>query len=278
MQHEINLSLDEIKRIEFEILKKFVQICDDNSLRYSLAYGSLLGAIRHKGFIPWDDDIDVMMPRPDYLKFLDVCKSALTNTCMDVISIYTDAEYYSPLTKMYKTDTRVYQQYGQDENIITGVYIDIFVVDGLPSREAETFYNKAQALRRKWGLSSRKLFSSERTKNYLRLIIGSCIAIPFKLIGVDYYKRKYDSFCSQYSFDDSEYAAVVLYGEGLYREKMQRKLFDELIFVEFDGVQFKSIPNPDVYLKNMYGDYMRLPDEKDRVSKHPHIVTKVENY
>ena len=69
------LSLDEIKNIELNLVQQFHDICQEQGLRYSLAYGTLLGAVRHKGFIPWDDDVDIIMPRPDYMKFLDYCLS-----------------------------------------------------------------------------------------------------------------------------------------------------------------------------------------------------------
>ena len=131
-----SLTLKEIQKIEFEILKEFAQFCAKHNLKYYLAGGTLLGAIRHKGFIPWDDDIDVCMPRKDYMYFInnfDEWNRKLKVKCNYKSNI--DA----PFAKIVNLDTIIYSKYANN-NIDTNICIDIFPVDGLPENLNEVIY------------------------------------------------------------------------------------------------------------------------------------------
>ncbi len=269
------LTLNEIKEIELNILKYFVDICNRYNLNYSLAYGSLLGAVRHKGFIPWDDDIDVMMPRADFFKLLKIGQEL--NFEYPIISMYNKKDYFSPLAKMYDNQTILYQHYGQKENYLTGVYIDIFILDGLPTEKQDVYYKKAQDIRKKWGFACRKIFSRHQSRNIFTDIIGSIYSIIYKIKGIKYYRDLYDANSSKYDFYDSDEVAVILFGEGLKKEKIKKKDFLNPILLTFEGYKVKSIRNPEKYLTNMYGDYLKLPPENERISKHPNHVIKKTN-
>lgn len=272
---EIEVSLDDAKQIEFSLLLEFRRICKKYELNYSLAYGTLLGAIRHHGFIPWDDDIDVMMPRKDFMKFMQVSKYEFNGSPYNLISMYNCSSYFAPLPKMSNSTTKVYQNYGQIERIKTGIYIDIFIVDGLPLEYHEQYYKQASKIRYAWGMSCRKFFAKHQSRNLLFDIAGSLLSIPYKIKGINYYRNKYDEWCSQYDFYNSEYVAVLMFGEGLEKEKMQRNDFLDFSIVEFEGEKFRAVKNPDEYLTNMYGNYMQLPPVEERVGKHPNKMVRI---
>ena len=126
------LSLKEIQMIELKLLLEFDSICSQNSMRYSLGGGSLLGAIRHKGFIPWDDDIDVMMPRPDYERFLDYCRRE--DTSFRLITYESVSGYNGLSAKIWDPSTRIVDHV-LDLSFDTGVNIDVFPIDGLANSE-----------------------------------------------------------------------------------------------------------------------------------------------
>ena len=263
-----DLQLDEVKEIELSILKEFHRICCDNELRYSLAYGTLLGAIRHKGFIPWDDDIDVMMPRPDFLRIVSIFDSECKNSNYSLVSMYNNDQYFAPLAKIYDKRTRVFQKYGQIERVHFGVYIDVFIIDGLPECGEKEFYYQANRLREKWGFSCRKFFARHKSRNILLDIAGSVYSLPFRIRGYKYFRNKYDSFSRSYNYELSENVAVIEYGEGIEKEKMNRMEIEDYSVVVFEGYSFHAVSNPSAYLTKMYGDYLQLPPENERTSKH----------
>ena len=125
-----NINLEELKKIQFDILKKVAAFCEKNKIKYYLGYGTLLGAVRHKGYIPWDDDIDIIMPRPDYLRFIEIFNKSTPSPELKVLSHYIDKNHPYPFIKLINTKTK--QVSHSSIKYDMGVCIDIFPLDGLP--------------------------------------------------------------------------------------------------------------------------------------------------
>lgn len=260
------LTLKEIQEIELKLLEKFDSICMQNDLRYSLGGGSLLGAIRHKGFIPWDDDIDIIMPRPDYDRFLSLCRR--NDDSFSLLTYDTCDGYYGLFAKMWDPDTII-----EDEDLNLGpqigVNIDLFPLDGLgrTEREATRIFRKTSWKRELLTAAVWKRYFRSKTHSFwiepirLLLFIYSRILDPKKLL------RAVDEENLKHPFDQSLYAGCVC---GSYRKKeiMKKSTFENYINVEFEGQLFKCIRNYDEYLTKHYGDYMRLPPEEKRVTHH----------
>ena len=139
------LSENKCKELELGVLKFIRDVSEKNGLRYYLTYGTLLGAVRHKGFIPWDDDIDIFMPYEDYLRFIQI-ENEKPDSRYRLVCRETNNKYTSALAKVIDTKTVLYQNYGFIENVELGLYVDIFVLNGVGDNYETAFKNTAKSL------------------------------------------------------------------------------------------------------------------------------------
>ncbi len=260
------IDIEQLKKIELQLLIAVHKICEQENLRYSLGGGTLLGAVRHKGFIPWDDDIDIMMPRPDYDAFISYCLS--NEVPFKILSWETDKSYVDLSAKIYDPETVL-----EDDNIVNGdkigVNIDVFPIDGLGNtRKKAVKAFKSTSFKRNLLVAAgwKKFFKSKTHAWYYE-------PFRFAFFVLSRFVNKSKLFASiqkkytKIDFDSVEFAAAV---GGSYREKeiLPKSVFTEYTELPFEGVNFKAISQYDTYLSSIYGDYMKLPPEEKRVSHH----------
>ncbi|MBN1040024.1 LicD family protein [Clostridium botulinum] len=260
------LSLDEIQKIEFNILKKFANVCEENNLRYYLCGGTLLGAIRHKGFIPWDDDIDILMPRPDFIKFQELSKKFVMGNDLKVCSSYL-GNLNDPFCKIFNVKTIMEKEYAQD-NFDNHIWIDIFPMDGLPMSEKKVkrIFSKVAIARAAIRTIKVKIEISDKiSKTKGKAVMKKILQPIFRLIGCKPIVKYIDNLSQKYNFDDSFYVGGIAFGYGI-QEKMVKKEYIQAIKVEFEGELFNAPRCWNTYLKNLYGDYMQLPPKEQQVA------------
>ena len=269
------LTLQQIREIELNLLIEFDRICNEKGYRYSLGGGTLLGAVRHKGFIPWDDDIDVMMPRPDYDKFVNFCENNIVPFNLityDLVDGYYGlyAKISAPMTKLTDSVMKL------DFNI--GVNIDIFPIDGLGNsmEEAIKIFKKTEFERELLNASLWKKYFRSKTHSILLEPIRFGLFLASRLVNPGKLLYRIDRENIRHPFDVSLFAGCVC---GSYREKeiMTKETFEHYVDVEFENLKFKSIANYDDYLKKHYGNYMQLPPEEKRTTHHTCKAYKHDN-
>lgn len=262
------MTLQEVQQVSLEILKDVHKFCVKNGIKYSLSGGSLLGAIRHNGFIPWDDDIDIQMPRPEYEKFIHSYKSEHgyqlfsheVDGCEDVGIAYTR------VCEMNKTYVNTGIQPWQKKD--TGLWIDIFPIDGAPDypRKAKIKIEKMYwmwrltlAARSKYKLDFGTTESSfVKVRQYFKKLCS--YIIPWKIVTL-YIKK-----CQEYHYDSSNYIANFSIIHYKFREWQPKTEMSEFVLHRFENEEFYIMKGYDISLSSLYGKYMELPPEDKRIN------------
>ncbi|WP_300782172.1 phosphorylcholine transferase LicD [uncultured Acetatifactor sp.] len=257
------LSLQEIKDLELKLLIQFAKICEVNNLYYTLCGGTLLGAIRHKGFIPWDDDIDVLMPRPDYDRLLNgenIILSSLPSH-MQIIHWKNGTSNF-PFIKLIDLRTRIDVDYFDSSLSCNKIWIDIFPIDGNPEdmRLLEKLYAKSLHARK---LLCLKMAKSGEGKTQIRRIVKPFFVKILSTLNFKKICQKIDAISKTYSFEESKFIGGVLWGYGP-QECINKEKFMQPVKVEFEKHFFNAPSNYDEYLTGLYKDYMKLPPNEER--------------
>ena len=267
MREEV--SIVEMQKISMEVVKIIADICEQHNLRYFLIYGTLIGAIRHKDFIPWDDDLDIMMPRPDYDKLLAYLYEHIGEyPHLRVFNHDVCKEYPYMITRV--SDDRYEIVMDNEKPYGMGVFIDIYPYDGLGNTQEEAlkYGMKGDRLSSLCYQATRDHFAIENTKSPLRKIIKYPVYLLSKLCGKDRFQDKLESLARVKNYDDSEYVGCVVWLSGGMRDIFPRKWFDESILSDFGEYKFRIPKEYDKILRHIYGDYMQLPPESERVGHH----------
>ena len=263
MTHE---EAEKLKSAQLEIMDEIHRICVKNNVKYYIVGGTLIGAVRHKGFIPWDVDIDIAMYRKDYLKFKQLCQVEL-----DIKFEYRDylntRNFNHPHALVCMKGTKVYSKFDEfnikSENL--GIYIDIFPLDNAPD---DSYKREKQAS---------KLIRINRLKNYripyyyspkaYRRIIKSILRGLFLWISVERINKIQQVEMQRY---DSESTECVCNMAGRYsyeKECHSKEVFGNGTLLEFDGRKYYAPDRYHEYLTKIYGDYMTIPSaEKQKAN------------
>lgn len=250
------LSFEQRKALYLEMLEEIDAFCRSHNIRYSLSSGTLIGALRHRGFIPWDDDLDITMPLPDVIRFRNEFRSENLRFC----DIDTCRHYRYPFPRIESLKT--YSQVGPFHKSF-GLSIDVYVVVGLPDGDEA---------RRAYFEEGKKLFlKRKKLMNLMKKVVRNTplVTIP----GFDASVRAYrDHLCnSSNPYEKSKYffrIASAMDDKMIARNTLDFDFFDDLVEVDFEGRKFLATGHADAYLSQRYGDYMTPPPEDQRVPYH----------
>ena len=263
----VEIQTEELKALELDVLRYIQRKCQENGLRYYLMFGTLLGDVRHKGFIPWDDDIDIAMTRPDFKKLMDLAE-ADQDSPYKVVSMFNVKDFSFPLAKMVDTRTRLVQYGAVGTHEKLGVYVDIFLIDAVPDDEEEyrAYLGRAKAAKRAWYLAQRR-FMLRRGQLAKDICVG-LVSLPFKLHSSCAMAKKLDETCAAYAGSDTKREGVVLMVDEQDASTLTRAQWANIVELEFEGDRFTAVSCWDEMLRRTYGDYMQLPPPEQRISIH----------
>lgn len=253
---------DRLKKIQLEILDVVTQFCDANGIRYWLDSGTLLGAIRHKGYIPWDDDIDLGMLREDYERFVSAFNES--NDRYRVLSFEWNPDFGFPFAKVCDTTTVLYEPDERGSKL--AVNVDIFPYDRAPDDDAvaNEMFDRRDALRRVYSIRHDRVFGNPVTK-----ALRGLRKVAYRLFRPNVTVQQMIDNATRFAKVDTKRVGDFT---GFSRMMCDRRVFDSFVEVEFEGKQYKAPVGWDEWLTCYYGDYMQLPPENERVTHHSFVA------
>lgn len=260
----VPLDSEQLKEVQLRILDEVDAFCKEHGIRYWLCYGTLIGAARHQGFIPWDDDVDICMSRPDYEKFCRLFPKS--GSRYSVRNLSMDKKFYAlPFGKVSDPDS-VLKEMEAASIAGMGVNIDIFPLDGLGNdqKKAEATIEKCRGLMQQMYLCGRKRSPKGGLRTRLRNgVLFAVQKLNLKMIPY----RKMKRLGEENPYEDSKYVGVLVgtYGKG---EVLERAWFEETVMMPFEKGEYPVPAGYDAVLRSIYGDYMQLPPKEKQVTHH----------
>ena len=255
------ISLEDVKKIQLDILQDVANFCENSGLSYFLAYGTLIGAIRHNGYIPWDDDIDIAMPRQDYDIFVNEYNKKESN--FKVIDVAIDKDYGIPFAKVYDKRTWLDEFKYRKEHY--GVFIDIFPIDGVKDEKQIQKIRTFNLL-----LHTKKAnFKQRKVSKIIAFIFLKILLLPFSVHSI---VKVIDKMSRKYPYGSTPMSGSICDTVVGERAMIETPTFEGYIMHEFEGNKYRIPQGFDNWLRRIYGDYMQLPPENKRVGHHDFIA------
>ena len=260
---------------EFKMMQLVKEICNKEKLRFYMIGGTLLGSIRHNGFIPWDDDVDLAMPRKDYEKFLKVAHKYFPSYIF-VQNFKTDSSYRYFITRVLNKRVLVDEKRFIDAKIPQAyAAVDIFPIDGSPNGyfARKIYYSRVLCRRFLISLCYRDTIDPERKRSRKeKLVLAILTRIPFeKLFNPTKIKENLDRLLKTYSMEESKWSGTIM-GAYRLREMVPTEMFGKPKTYTFEEEAFPGPEMVDEYLRHMYGDYMKLPPADQQKTHYTNIT------
>ena len=272
------IELNQLHKIVLDILKETLTICERYSLRYYMLGGTLLGAVRHKGFIPWDDDIDIGMPRPDYEKFIQYAQKELPEPFQINNAFMGKDEYGYYYIRVENTKTKLLRTMSI-KSVVIPAFIDVFPLDGVPNDERlkKHWLKKCEYYRRLLSASQFSYFSASDSIKKKRKIIPRILRLLFKTFNLERLIDTKKAWCklhsalTEYSYEECD-TLINYCGYWGLKEMFPKSVYGEGKLYQFEDLMLRGPEDYDYVLTQMYGDYMTPPADKDKEHHYLEVV------
>ncbi len=271
------LGIEEAKQRLLKMMDELNQICEENGIDISASGGTLLGAVRHKGFIPWDDDIDVYIPRPQYKKLVEIMRERNKISRNVLLCHDLNEKYLYPFAKYVDTKTLLVEKEGYS-GVEMGLFIDIFPIDGLGNSIEEA--KKQMRKLNKYIILNLSLLVRPWRKNvsFVKNLAISMIRFVAKIIGPNWIHKRMNQIVNSLPYDTSKYVGEFSDEIGDKRIVLKSEMYEEYDLLDFENIKLKAPKQWDKYLTQFYGDYMKLPPVEKRVLTHGYDLFAKEGF
>ncbi|MCM1270590.1 MAG: LicD family protein [Ruminococcus flavefaciens] len=259
-----NEKLRNLQLVELELLKKFQKTAEKYNIKYFALGGTLLGAVRHNGFIPWDDDIDIGIPREDYEKFIKICQK--TSQPFELHTFKNDSNHYRYFSRIEDPTVKIKRRDKSVEEI-SSAWIDIFPLDGMPNNDFRRKLHKYYVLYRRamYRFSCFSIGVDVNKKNrplHERILVKIGLILPMeKLLSTQKQLIKLDRTLKKYPYIDSHYLVNAM-GAYKFNEMFHKKYYGKGKLYKFEDIMINGPVDYDTVCKQLYGNYMKPPSEE----------------
>ena len=261
-------NFEKLHQVDLSIVREVVKICNKHNLSYYMLGGTMLGAIRHKGFIPWDDDIDLGMPRKHYEKFLEIAPNELPKN-LQVVNYRNTPSYQYYITRIQDSRFKVIEERIGNDSKYTHAAIDIFPIDGTPNNSLlrKIFFFRVLFHRALMSISYKDSIDRKRKRGVAeKILLWTMETLPIHQV-IDPYKEivKIDKLLSSQNIDNSKFIGNIM-GAYRTREIVPKEWYGKGTLYQFEDIELVGFDKYDEYLTYTYGDYMQLPPTEQRKS------------
>lgn len=256
--------LKKLHQVQVEILDEIARVCDELEIDYFLAGGTLLGAIRHNGFIPWDDDLDLIMLRKDYDLFLKKAPKFL-NEKYTLQCYETDKKCYFPFAKVRKNNTIFEEAEIEKIDVNKGIFVDIFPAETIKNPNSKKMRIDAMLIKNIW----ETIFFKTKIYCSIKETRHPFITAVLNLFSLSYLKKKQIKLLKKQNTENGKYLSILVGAYDYRKDTYEKNKLLPSKKVIFEGKKYKAFADPDYYLRTLYGDYMTLPPVEKRVNHAP---------
>ncbi len=258
--------LNHLHKVQLMILEDFIKICNEHDIKYTIYAGSLIGAVRHGGFIPWDDDIDVVLLRNDFNKLLNVAEKDL-NEKYELLTMDNQDDYFLNHAKISLKGTKFNEYFSDQISYQQGIFIDVFALDNLPENNVKRliYTYRCIILRHLVINSAIKVEGSSKFNKFIHI----CLHALFKNF-LPFLKNRLSKLLVKY--DDLDATRVIEHGNTCGVVFFYKEDYENLKTIKFESLNVTIPINFDRPLSQLYGDYMKLPPENERVNHSPDLI------
>jgi lipopolysaccharide cholinephosphotransferase len=261
------LQLAQIWQIELNLLHRFSDICKENEITFWLSNGTLLGAVKYNGFIPWDDDVDILVPRKDYDRLIRIFKDT---DDMTLLSPERNQEYLYPFAKLCDNRT-ILEEKNYSNGVELGVNIDVFPLDNLGQdyEKGCRLVRKNKTITKWLGFSKIIQYIPNEKRNKVQIFLRRMVLICCKTVGAKRFRNLMMKNARKYEFDSNpKYVGCALWPVYIEGEVLPAEVFRKTTFVSFEGDQYPAPEGYDIYLRGLYGNYEEDPPLEKKITHH----------